>query len=215
MIKKLEVFRSKYSISTVYKDSSIAEILINYVFDFKNNKLILFSKEDNFTQRQIRYRTKIYDVTLGKTIYDGRLNDPDLIGLFFLGTFTFQNGYFYYSNSVIKLRYDLLVDDDTKGKLCNTEQIFDLYEDIFDIEPHEKVKLGFPISSKQAHRNAFVFSDYKKKNSNTLFILPYLDERRIYLNRQKRNTSYFYTSVETQVNEQVQFNNALIEEVRI
>jgi hypothetical protein len=42
-----------------------------------------------------------------------------------------------------------------------------------------------------------------------LFILPYLHERRIYLNKKKMNTDYFYTSIETFESEEMAYYNAL------
>lgn len=40
-------------------------------------------------------------------------------------------------------------------------------------------------------------------------ILPYLHERRIYLNRKKSNTNYFYTSIDTSISEEAQYNDRI------
>ena len=47
MIKKLEIFKSKFKITTVYKDTSISEVLLNFIYDKTLNKLILFYWMDN------------------------------------------------------------------------------------------------------------------------------------------------------------------------
>jgi len=47
MIKKLEIFKSKFKITTVYKDTSISEVLSNFIYDKTFNKLILFYWMDN------------------------------------------------------------------------------------------------------------------------------------------------------------------------
>lgn len=41
--------------------------------------------------------------------------------------------------------------------------------------------------------------------------MPYLHERRSYLIRKKRNTDYIHTSIETSLNDQIQFNKNLKE----
>jgi hypothetical protein len=42
-----------------------------------------------------------------------------------------------------------------------------------------------------------------------ILILPYLHERRIYLNRKKMNTDYFYTSIETLESEEMAYYDAV------
>lgn len=116
-----------------------------------------------------------------------------------IGQFTFYNGYLFYGNNVIKIRYDLL--DKYKLDYYTEEQIFDIYSEIFDLDDNIKVKIGTPLDSMQAHRYAYIFSDTKMEHANTIYIVPYLQERRIYLNRIKKNTDYFYTSIETDVKE--------------
>ena len=42
MIKQLEIFKCRYVISTIFKDSSISDVLINFIYDYANYKIILF-----------------------------------------------------------------------------------------------------------------------------------------------------------------------------
>jgi len=65
------------------------------------------------------------------------------------------------------------------------------------MEPNQKVKANTPLDSLRSHRFAYIISDKKKKKAQILLILPYLHERRIYLNREKLDTDYFYTSIVT------------------
>lgn len=44
-------------------------------------------------------------------------------------------------------------------------------------------------------------------------ILPYLHERRIYLNQKKVNTNYFYTSVQTKISDIESYNANLSKDV--
>ena len=93
-------------------------------------------------------------------------------------------------------------------------QVFDLYEGIFDLESRYKVKVGTPLDSKQAHRFAYIFEDKQKSQPYIIYLMPYLHDRRIYLNRIKKNTDYFYTSIETRVIDQVSYNNDLLQVAR-
>jgi len=130
---------------------------------------------------------------------------PELIGRLLLGLFTFSDGHIFYSNNVMKLRYDLI--NSNKSMQCTDKEIFDIYTDVFELDDNVKVKLGTPLNSYASHRFAYIFSDKNQKQANTIYILPHLEERRIYLNRIKKNTEYFYTSVETKASEIATFNN--------
>ena len=56
-----------------------------------------------------------------------------------------------------------------------------------------------------------MITDRYQDRSKKLIILPYLHEKRIYLNRLKKKVEYFYTSVETTVQDQIKHNNLLKE----
>lgn len=70
---------------------------------------------------------------------------------------------------------------------------FNQYNDILKLNQGDLIKTTCPIDSPGSHRLTYVVIS-KKGKPKRLIIVPYLHERKIYLNRMKRNTEYFYTS---------------------
>jgi len=65
----------------------------------------------------------------------------------------------------------------------------------------QRVKYGTPLVSKRDHRMAFIFSDRQNFTPCVIMHVPYLHEKKLYLNRQKISTSYFYTSISTPIDQ--------------
>ena len=61
------------------------------------------------------------------------------------------------------------------------------------------MKEGTPLDGGRSHRFAYIMSNREKYSEMKVLFMPYLHEKKIYLNRQKINTDYFYTSYETVV----------------
>ena len=53
-----------------------------------------------------------------------------------------------------------------------------------------------PLVSLRGHRFVYIFSDTQQQRPKNFLITPFLHDKKIYLNRMKLNTEYFYTSVE-------------------
>lgn len=76
-----------------------------------------------------------------------------------------------------------------------------------------KVLANTPLESIQSHKLGYIISDTQFKQPNSILILPYLHENKIYLNRIKPNTFYFVSSIETPLsdvriyNKQIEYNN--------
>lgn len=109
--------------------------------------------------------------------------------------YTFVGGHYYYNNNVIKIRYDLILGN--PNVQYSAENILDTYLDIFILDPNERVRNDTPLNSYQSHRLAYIITDKSKEKSLRVLVVPYLHERRIYLNRLKPSTEYFYTTIET------------------
>jgi len=54
----------------------------------------------------------------------------------------------------------------------------------------------------QAHRFAFIMLNKESLACKRLMIIPYLHERKVYLKRMKKNTSYFYTTKQIDISEE-------------
>ena len=130
-----------------------------------------------------------------KILFESTIQDKPLIGRLASGMYTFVDGHIYYNNNVIKIRYDIL-NHPHSSKYTETD-IFDFYYNIFQLKENETVKASTPLDSFRSHRFGYVFTNIKDLKPKRVMITPYLHDTRIYLNRIKINTYYFYTSIET------------------
>jgi len=110
---------------------------------------------------------------------------------------------------VIKIRYDLIESFDSHRYKEN--EIFDYYFDIFELKKGRVVRSNTPLDSHQNHRFGYITTDRLQKGTKKLNILPYLHENRIYLNRLKKRVDYYYTSLESSIEDQKYYNKKLEE----
>ena len=73
---------------------------------------------------------------------------------------------------------------------------FNHYNSILQLNKGDIVKTNSPLDSIQGHKLAFVILNNNELAPKKLLLLPYLHERKIYLNRIKQNTKYFFTSIQ-------------------
>lgn len=146
-------------------------------------------------------------------LFDLPIKNLSLIGRLKSGLYTFVDGHIYFNNEVIKIRYDLI--ESANNQTYKETELFDFYNDIFILGENQKVRANTPIDSIQSHRFGYVTIDTTQNSTRNIMLLPYLHDRKIYLNRHKNNTEYFYTSVETTPNEEKKYHQELIERVSI
>ena len=71
--------------------------------------------------------------------------------------------------------------------------MFDTYHEILPIDsPYEIIQSGTPKQTCLYNRLAYVIRNQREIKARKLLIMPYLHERRIYLNR-RHNENQFYT----------------------
>ena len=75
--------------------------------------------------------------------------------------------------------------------------MFDFYNDIVTLDGNMVVRADTPMDSARYHKLIYVLQDNDYCLPKKVLILPYLHEKRIYLNRLKVSTEYFYTSIVT------------------
>ena len=119
------------------------------------------------------------------------IKNPEIIGRLKSNLYTFTEGHIYFNNKVIKIRYDLL--ETQKGGEIKENQLFDHYYDIIKFD-HNKdyVESGMPLQTCLYNRLAYIIKNFSHLRPGKLLILPYLHERRIYLNR-RLDSNQFYT----------------------
>jgi len=76
----------------------------------------------------------------------------------------------------------------------------------YGTESEMKVLAHTPLESRESHKLAYIISDRRFNQPNRIQIMPYLHENKIYLNRIKRNTFYFITSLETPMTDLKAYN---------
>ena len=75
------------------------------------------------------FRFKVFNMKSMKCIFESIIKNPILIGRMKSDLFTFEDGYIYYNNNVIKIRYDLI--NSINSQKYKEDDIFDYYFNIF------------------------------------------------------------------------------------
>jgi hypothetical protein len=77
------------------------------------------------------------------------------------------------------------------------------------LQQNERVRTDTPLNSYQSHKLAYIITDKLMKNPMRVLVVPYLHDRRIYLNRLKPSIEYFYTTVETSYASEKKYHEAV------
>lgn len=152
---------------------------------------------------------KLFDIEFNKTIAEITLTYDALIGRLKSGLFLVNDGYIYYNNSVIKMRVDLI--RSAKSYKYKEVELFDFYDNIFSLGSTIQIRSGTPLDSIRYRRFIYVTRDIDCILPVKIMMLPYLHQRRIYLNRLKDNTNYFYTSIDTPLEQESKFRLSIKE----
>lgn len=69
----------------------------------------------NIIKKRLGKKVTIIDVNERNTLYQMKLEDPELKGRLKTNLFIFMDGHMYYNNKCIKLRYDILKKENNSG----------------------------------------------------------------------------------------------------
>ena len=166
---------------------------MNFNIDQSTQNLLLVMRPYNAIKggKNTTY-LKIWDTQEDKMIFENYLHNSNLQGVFESEAFSFVGNHIYYNNNVIKIRIDLMKQH---KRNMTEEQLYCEYEDIFIMEKGNRVKINSPLQAVGSHKFTYIiYSPPSKPQPKKLMIMPYLHERKIYLNRMKMNTKYFYTT---------------------
>ena len=83
------------------------EQLVNFSIDTSANRMLIYSKVQGISE-SLSNKVQIFDLVKKTVIFDILVKDVELIGRLNSGLYTLTNGHIYYSNDVIKIRYDLI-----------------------------------------------------------------------------------------------------------
>lgn len=118
------------------------------------------------------------------------VNSREIIGRLKSNLYNFVGGHIYYGNNVIKCRYDVL--KNFKGGDIRENQLFDEYKKILRLKGNAYIQSGTPLQTCLYNRLAYIIRNDRDLKPRQILILPYLHERKIYLNR-RHTANHFYT----------------------
>ena len=140
--------------------------------------MILTGIKNNHDKRD-KFLT-IYDLEAEKVLFQIMIKNREIIGRLKTNLYNFTEGHIYFNNKVIKIRYDLI--EQRQGASIQESEVFDHYNDIFKLPlPGDDIQSGTPLQTCLYNRLAYIIKN--PNNPLKVLILPYLHERRIYLNR--------------------------------
>jgi hypothetical protein len=113
--------------SKVYHETNTRDKMKTFFIDPYKNKLFILYKKLSFTGLK-NHHMKILELDTCNLIQELSLSNTQMIGRIKSDLFTFTDGFIYWNNNMIKIRYDLL---DKKDLMLTCDQVFDFYPDIF------------------------------------------------------------------------------------
>jgi len=122
----------------------------------------------------------IYRLSDEKVVMTMQVEDPELIGRLKSNLYNFVGGHIYYNNNVIKVRYDVI---DNNEESFPENQVFDHYMNVLSLSENDYVQPGTPLQTCLYNKLAYIIGNHVNLKPRKVLIMPYLHERRIYLNR--------------------------------
>ena len=144
LVKSIKFGKSRWSVKTVFKDSSINDVLLTFMYDNDCNRLLLFYKSEEMLGK-IGYKLKIYNEQKNMLEFEVEITSEDLIGRFLSGRFSFTHGFMYFQNSVVKVRYDLI--ESSMIDHYTEKEIFDTYDNVLKLDSSLQVNADSPLNS--------------------------------------------------------------------
>jgi hypothetical protein len=113
------------TVTSALKDYDPSTEIVNISVDTQRQDLVLLVKsEEESPQGEYQaYTIKIYDFITEDFLFETKVTDPGFIGRIMSGLFTYADGHIYFSNNVIKIRYDLI--ESNKGLNLDEKEVFD------------------------------------------------------------------------------------------
>lgn len=137
-------------------------------------------------------RFKIVDTTKNEMVANFRVKDQNIIGKILSHNYTVIGGFIYFNNQVIKIRYDQILEK--RSEILDSNLAFDQYDQILDLKNGQEVTVS-PLVSRLLHRQAYMTRNFEFQKTYKVIVLPYLHERKIYMNKMKKNQEYFYVTL--------------------
>ena len=105
-------------------------------------------REANENKRKL----KLIDLNTKEELYFAQIKNEHLIGRIKTSIYQLLDGHIYYNNNIIKIRYDLM----RQSKTFKDHEVFDFYDEIFDLAKGEIVTTMFPFVSINSHKLFYI-----------------------------------------------------------
>ena len=133
-----------FQIIPMFKEASITDHLVQFYYDKQADKFLFVLKCVEENQDDI-YKIQVYCLKSQAFQYETELQNQELIGRLSVGLHTFVGGHIIFGNSVFKIRYDLI--DQPNCNQYTENEIFDIYENVFDVKSNEQFTSNSPLES--------------------------------------------------------------------
>lgn len=100
------------------------------------------------------------------------------------------NGYIYYNNNVIKIRYDLLKDKNNTTDY-QEDQIFDWYSNVLKVEQGLICETDMPIVEINSERLIYILKNPVDLAPKRLLLMPFLHNRNVLMKQLNPDHEYF------------------------
>jgi len=151
----------------------------------------------NKAKKSVGRTFKLFNCKTSKIMASFKVTDEEILGRFKSGLYTLVDGHFYFGNSVIKVRYDVLEKDLTTT--VTEANLFDKYSNLLDLHSSETVQTKNPLLCIDSRRVLYLTRNFKKLQPKRLIMLPFLHERKVFLQKNSPDCEYFYTVLDDEV----------------
>jgi hypothetical protein len=149
-----------------------------------------------FKDKEDKKRRKLvlYDLKKKQELVHSWIKDLDLIGQFKANMYKFIDGHLYFENSVFKFRYENAYRSNTKE--IHEHLLVNKYSDIINLERGEIIMGKICLMSINESKQIYLYTNNKKRGPIKILILPFLHDRKIFLNKAKSDKVFFSTVIE-------------------
>ena len=174
----------------IYQERDVRSEILNFSVDKERKMLLILTGIKNQKKRREKF-IRMYDLESERLMYSFPIKNKEIIGRLKSTLYSLIGGHIYYGNKVIKIRFDLIKSQAFSE--LDEKVIFDQYSDILSMtNMNETIQSGTPLNSLDFHKLVYIKNNSTDLEAGKLLFMPYLHERRIYLDHNEA-ANQFYT----------------------
>ena len=155
----IECLFGSFKTTKVYHDHDPRAEILNYSVDNSKKRLMILTGIKNTHDKRDKFIT-FFDIDKSKKVTSLIVTNMEIIGRLKSNLYSFIDGHIYYNNKVIKVRYDL-IENNNQGEL-GQDLMFDHYADVITLESKsDYVSSGTPLKTCLYNRLAYIIMNQK------------------------------------------------------